>query len=160
MTSPSPNQYVLTLLPSSSAKALQVPVLTYFSRLLYPLYNCPLDLYLQTWRTRLADRRKQNEEIFIVLLVGLGFAVSLGGDTNDKNNPCSNTISGQWHPGQACQARASTEDTIEFLQSLITSLAGVGLQIWWVLDLLTAEHEGIAFCWGKNVASMSVNLVW
>jgi hypothetical protein len=48
MVSPSPNQYVLTLLPSSGAKALQVPVLTPLFKVLYK----PEELALQMGESR------------------------------------------------------------------------------------------------------------
>lgn len=48
----------------------------------------------------------------------------------------------------------SMTGSLEPLQQQINSLAGVVLQNRRALDLITAEHGGLAWYWGKNATSM------
>ena len=108
---------MLTLLPSSGTKALQVPVLTtqvYFYE--------PEVLALQI------EEIRKKREIFIPLLIGLGLAVSLGG----KGTALADLVQTQHlasdFQDKIDQAMASTTNSLESLQHQITSLAGVVLQ--------------------------------
>lgn len=80
MTSPSPNQYVLTLLSSSGAKALQVPVLTPLFKVAAPPMIIVPQVYLyepEELALQMGGSQKKRE-VFIPLLIGLCLAVSLG----------------------------------------------------------------------------------
>jgi hypothetical protein len=100
---------------------------------------------------------RKKREIFIPLLIGLGLAVSLGARGTAGAALIQTGHLASDFQDKLDQAMASTTDSLESLQRQITSLAGVALQNRRSLDLLTAE---LAFCWGRNVVFMSMNLGW
>ena len=81
-------------------------------------------------------------EIFIPLLIGLGLAVSMGATgTARAIFVQTQHLANDFHD-KFDQAMATTTDSLESLQCQITTLAGVALQNWRALDLLTAEQGG------------------
>lgn len=92
----------------------------------------------------------KKRETFILLLTGLGLAVSLsvigsaGASLVQTQHLASN------FQDKLDQAMASTTDSLESLQCQITSLAGVALQNQRALDLLTADQGGTRVLLGEE----------
>ena len=93
---------------------------------------------------------QKKREIFIPLLIGLGLAVSLGATGTAGAALIQTGHLASDFQDKLDQAMASTTDSLESLQCQITSLAGVALQNWRALDLLTAEQGGTCVLLGEK----------
>ena len=93
---------------------------------------------------------RMKREIFIPLLIGLDLAVSLGATGTAGAALVQTQHMASDFQDKLDQAMASTTDSLESLQCQITSLAGVALQNWRALDLLTAEQGGTCVLLGEK----------
>ena len=96
--------------------------------------------------------------IFIPLLVGLVIAFSLGATRTAKPALIHTYHSISNFQDKIDKVMTSTMDSLQFLQQQTTSLVGFEFPNWRALDLITAEHKWLAFCWGRNAVSMLMNL--
>jgi hypothetical protein len=102
---------------------------------------------------------RKKREIFMPLLIGLRFDVSLGATGTAGAVLIQTQHLATDFQDKLDQSMASTTDSLESLQLQITSLAGVALQYRRALDLLL-NREGLAFFWRRNVVFMSMSLGW
>lgn len=102
--------------------------------------------------TALSLRTRQRWELFLPLLVGTGLAISL--QSAGATTAIVQTHHLAWElKRQAQSAMTSMTGSLEPLQQQINSLAGVVFQNRRALALITAEHGGLAWYWGKNATS-------
>lgn len=130
-----------------------MPVLTppLLSRLLYPVIIVPqVYLYEPEELTLQMGESQKKREILIPLLIGLGFAVSLGATGTAGAALIQTQHLASDFQDKLDQAMASTTVSLESLQCQITSLAGVALSNRRALDLLTAEQGGTCVFLGEK----------